>query len=79
MAKNETITNQNPAAAVPAKVTIDGTEYQLADLSAAVRKQLINIRATDMEIAHIKQQLAIAQTARAAYATALKQGLPAKA
>jgi len=79
MPKNDAITNQDPAAATPAKITIDGTEYQLADLSAAVRKQLINLRATDMEIAHLKQQLAIAQTARAAYATALKQGLPVKA
>lgn len=79
MAKNETITDQNPVAASPATVTIDGTEYKLADLSAGVRKQLINLRGTDMEIAHLKQQLAIAQTARAAYATALKQGLPAKA
>jgi hypothetical protein len=78
MPKNDAITNQSPAAA-PAKVTIDGTEYQLADLSAGTRTQLTNLRATDMEIAHLKQQLAIAQTARAAYANALKQGLPAKA
>lgn len=57
-------------------VTIDGREYNLADLSENARNQLLNLRVTDQEIQRLNQQLAIAQTARTAYANALKQELP---
>ncbi|MCF7996986.1 MAG: DUF6447 family protein [Chromatiaceae bacterium] len=56
--------------------TIDGTEYSLADLSDAAKQQLTNLRICDQEIQRLQQQLAIAQTARAAYANALKAELP---
>ena len=46
-------------------VTIDGTDYNLADLSENARSQVTNLRVTDQEIARLQQQLAIAQTARA--------------
>jgi hypothetical protein len=62
--------------AKPAVVNIDGVEYQMDQLSEAARNQLMNLRATDMEIARTKQVLAIMQTARMAYAAALKQALP---
>ena len=45
-------------------VTIDGKEYALADLSKEASQQLANLNAVDAEIRHLKQQLAIAQTAR---------------
>ncbi|WP_322529098.1 DUF6447 family protein [Salinicola sp. LHM] len=51
-------------------ITIDGTEYQIADLSENARNQVMNLRVTDQEIARL-QQLAIAQTAHTAYARAL--------
>lgn len=59
-------------------ITIDGTEYNLADLSENARNQVMNLRVTDQEIAKLKQQLAIYQTARTAYANALKDELPEK-
>ncbi|MHB0776539.1 DUF6447 family protein [Halomonas sp. WWR20] len=59
-------------------VTIDGTEYNLADLSENARSQVTNLRVTDQEITRLQQQLAIAQTARTAYARALSEELPKK-
>jgi hypothetical protein len=60
-------------------LTIDGTEYNLAELSENARAQVTNLRVTDQEIARLQQQLAIAQTARTAYARALSAELPKKA
>lgn len=62
----------------PQTVTIDGTEYALADLSQDAKNQLTNLRVTDREIERLNQQLAIAQTARAAYARSLSDELPKK-
>ncbi len=59
-------------------ITIDGVEYQLSELSEEARAQVVNLRVTDQEIAKLKQQLAIYQTARAAYARTLGEKLPAK-
>lgn len=60
----------------PKTVTIDGREYNVADLSDTARKQLVNLSVTDQEIQRLNQQIAIAQTARTAYANALKKELP---
>lgn len=60
-------------------ITIDGTEYNLANLSDNAKAQVTNLRVTDAEIEKLKQQLAIFQTARTAYANALKAELPEKA
>ncbi len=60
-------------------LTIDGTEYNLAELSENARAQVTNLRVTDQEIARLQQQLAIAQTARTAYARALSAELPKQA
>jgi len=59
-------------------LTIDGTEYNVADLSDNARQQVANLRVTDAEIEKLKQQLAIYQTARTAYARALSEELPKK-
>ena len=58
------------------KITIDGVEYALNDLSNDAKNQLMNLRVTDQEIARLQTQLAIAQTARTAYAHALSAALP---
>ena len=63
----------------PQTITIDGTDYNVADLSEKARHQVTNLRVTDQEIAKLQQQLAIYQTARTAYAKALKEELPEKA
>lgn len=57
-------------------ITIDGKDYALEDLSEAAKGQLTNLRVVDQEIARLQQQQAIAQTARNAYANALKEQLP---
>jgi hypothetical protein len=57
-------------------IKIDDREFKLEDLSEQARAQINNLRATDMEIAQLQQKMAIAQTARTAYANALKSELP---
>lgn len=57
-------------------ITIDGKEYALEDLSETAKAQVTNLRVTDQEISRLQQQLAITQTARKAYANALKTELP---
>ena len=57
-------------------VTIDGQQFDLSTLSENARSQIANLRVTDQEIQRLNQQLAIAQTARAAYARALEAELP---
>ena len=56
----------------PQTWTIDDKEYAIDDLSETAKSQIINIRVVDQEIAGLQQKLAIMQTARNAYATALK-------
>ena len=63
----------------PQTITIDGVAYNAADLSENARDQVANRRATDQEIARLRQQLAIYQTARTAYAQALSDALPEQA
>lgn len=63
----------------PSAITIDGNDYALDDLSANARSQIVNLRVTDQEIARLQTQLAIAQTARAAYAQALAAELQSDA
>ncbi|GAA5169767.1 DUF6447 family protein [Modicisalibacter zincidurans] len=70
MADTDTQANQT--------VTIDGTDYNVADLSENARSQVVNLQVTDQEIARLQQQLAIYQTARTAYARALSEELPHK-
>lgn len=59
-------------------VSIDGTEFNLADLSEDAKQQLANLRVADQEIERLNMQLALAQTARNAYARALAEQLPEK-
>ncbi|GEK48319.1 DUF6447 family protein [Halomonas pacifica] len=56
-------------------IRIDGKDYDTAELSEAARNQVVNLRVTDQEIQRLQQQVAIAQTARRAYADALKAEL----
>lgn len=60
------------------KITIDGKEYDLDSLSDAARSQVINLRATDQEIARTQALLAMLQTARTAYALTLAEELKGK-
>ncbi len=60
-------------------VSIDGIDYNLADLSDEAKQQLGNIRVADQETERLNNQLAIVSTARNAYARALAEQLPKKA
>ncbi|MEF8769350.1 DUF6447 family protein [Candidatus Accumulibacter contiguus] len=59
-----------------ATITIDGKDYDADTLSADARTQLINLQVTDQKIADLQTQIAIYQTARAAYARKLLALLP---
>ena len=56
-------------------IKIDGKDYEVGSLSKAVKQQLANLKVVDREIARLQMQLAIAQTARNAYANAAKAEL----
>jgi hypothetical protein len=58
-----------------ANITIDDKEYDLEKLSDATKAQLTSMRLADAEIQRLNIQLAIAQTARNAYALAVRKDL----
>lgn len=57
------------------KVTIDGREYALSDLSEKARATLGSIRFCDEQIMQRRNELAVADTAKTAYANALRREL----
>lgn len=59
-----------------ATITIDNTEYDLEQLSDSARAQLGSIQTVDQKLAQLQAEAAILQTARTAYAAALKAELP---
>lgn len=56
-------------------ITIDDKEYDTEKLSDAVKAQITSMRLADAEIQRLNIQLAIAQTARNAYALAVRKEL----
>ncbi|MBL1421056.1 MAG: hypothetical protein COC24_011160 [Alphaproteobacteria bacterium] len=57
---------------------MDGIEYDLDSLSDGAKSQLVNLQLVDQKIKTLRQDLAIMQTARNAYANALVGDLPFK-
>ena len=57
-------------------IEIDNKQYDTDTLSEAAKAQLTSLQVTDQEIQRLNIQLAIAQTARNAYARALGELLP---
>ena len=57
-------------------INIDGKDYDTDSLSDEAKAQLTSLQVTDQEIQRLNIQLAIAQTARNAYARALSELLP---
>lgn len=57
------------------KISIDGVEYALDNLSPEGQKSLNMLRVAELEIQHLQAQLAIAQTARMVYLKTLKAAL----
>ena len=56
-----------------AKITLDGVEYSLANMSDAARAQLQNIAFCDDRIQQLSNEWAVADTARIGYTNALKR------
>ena len=57
-------------------ITIDDKEYNTDDFSQEAMNQIGSLQAVDAEIARLNVLLAIAKTARNAYAKALTEELP---
>ena len=57
-------------------INIDGVDYDAAKLSPEAMAQLGSIRFVDQELERLQAQMAVLQTARLAYAKALKELLP---
>jgi len=57
-------------------INIDGIDYDAAKLSPEALAQLRSIRFVDQELERLQAQIAVLQTARLAYAKALKDLLP---
>ena len=58
------------------EVTVDGVSYKVAELDEPARAQVVNLQFVDAQIADLNAKLAVYQTARNAYQTALRQLLP---
>ena len=54
------------------KVTVDGVEYKLDEISENAKAQLNNIHFVDSQIQQLNNEWAIADTARIGYSNALK-------
>ena len=61
-----------------ATITIDGKDYDTDQLSNEVKGNLAAMQFTDSEIQRLQAKLAAMQTARAAYARAVQEGLNGK-
>ena len=57
------------------KISIDGTEYVLDDLSDNAKAQLLNIQFVDTQIQQPNNEWAVSDTARIGYTRALKAEL----
>ena len=57
-------------------ITIDNNPYDINSLSTEAKQQLEMLVATDNKIRELERDLVISQTARIAYAKALKALLP---
>ena len=58
-----------------AKIKIDDIEYETDDMSDEAKAQVASLQFNDAHMLRLRNELAIADTARIAYATALKKEL----
>ncbi len=56
-------------------ITIDGVEHDLESLSDAAKSHINSLQLADQKMAQLRTELAMMQTARNAYAEALKSEL----
>ena len=60
------------------KVTVDGIEYNTEDLSENGKAQLASLQFLEVQMKKLKGEIAVYQTARNSYVTALKAELDAQ-
>jgi hypothetical protein len=58
-----------------AKVTIDGKEYETDEMSEKAKQQLQNVAFCDRKLEELRNEAAVIQTARGAYARDLAEQL----
>ena len=58
-----------------AKITVDGTEYDTENLSTNGKAQLASLQFLEVQMQKLKNEFAVADTARMAYAAALNAEL----
>ena len=56
-------------------ITVDGKEYSIEDMSDAAKAQIQNLKFVDTQIQQLKNEWAVADTARIGYTSALKREL----
>ena len=54
------------------KLTIDGVDYDLENLTENAKLQLVNIQFVDTQLLQLENEWAVADTARIGYSHALK-------
>lgn len=57
------------------KITVDGLEYNTEDLTDNGKAQLASLQFLELQMAKLKSEVSVYQTARTAYAQALKSEL----
>jgi hypothetical protein len=57
------------------KITVDGIDYNTEDLTANGKAQLASLQFLEQQMIKLKSEIAVYQTARNAYAQALKAEL----
>ena len=58
-------------------ITIDDKQYEFESLSDAAKANIANLRIADQEIARLRTQLALAETARRVFVKGVSENLPA--
>ncbi len=53
-------------------INVDGVEYKLSEMSDSAKTQLINIQFVDAQVQQLRNEWAVADTARLGYTNALK-------
>jgi hypothetical protein len=57
------------------KITVDGMEYNTEDLSDNAKAQIASLKFLEAQMAKIKSEIAVYETAKSAYLQALKAEL----
>jgi len=55
------------------KITVDGVDYNVADLTDAAKQQIQNLQFVEAQLQQLNNEWAVADTARLGYSRALAQ------